>query len=333
VNATAIDAGEVDPHFNNFGGADRFWLGPESGQFGLYFPPGAALTRQTWRVPDAFDRGPFKVVRQEEGKIVFTRDMTVSNYVGQKFTVHTEREIGILGAAALPSELGVELPVGVSYGGAYSLNLIANDGEDRWNSEKGLVGIWILGQFNASETAVVIAPFREGDPMEIGPQFNDDYFGRVSVLTPKRLKVLGNAVLFRADARWVGKFGIGQRRTTGVAGAMDFAKNLLTIVKFDVPPSPERYGNATWVKEQAHPYGGDAFFSYNNGADRPGDVAEAAFFELESASPVQPLGPGESIRHRHATHHFQGDFDELAALARRILGVDLAAVRETMLKG
>ena len=53
------------------------------------------------------------------------------------------------------------------------------------------------------------------------------------------------------------------------------------------------------MKEQPHPYGGDAFFSYNNGvADREGDVAEAPFFELESASPEQPLGPGESVRHR-----------------------------------
>ena len=37
VNTTAILQGETDPHFNNFGGVDRFWLGPEGGHLVIRF--------------------------------------------------------------------------------------------------------------------------------------------------------------------------------------------------------------------------------------------------------------------------------------------------------
>jgi hypothetical protein len=43
------------------------------------------------------------------------------------------------------------------------------------------------------------------------------------------------------------------------------------------------------------------------------------------------LKPGESIRHRHATHAFQGERRDLAPLARKLLGVDLAEVEKAML--
>ena len=113
---------------------------------------------------------------------------------------------------------------------------------------------------------------------------------------------------------------------------MDFGQNLLTIVHFDVAEEAQRYGNSQWDKAQTKPYGGDAFQSYNNGvADAPGELAGDPFFELESASPVLPLGPGESQQHRHATHHFQGDFDALRSVARSVLGVDLVEVRRKML--
>jgi hypothetical protein len=334
VNERAIEAGEVDPRFNNFGGVDRFWLGPEGGQFGLYFPPRADLSRETWRVPEALDRGAFSLAEADGAGAVLTRDMKVTSYAGRSFEVSVRREIRVLAAEDLHAELGVELPEGVCHGGVSSRNRLTNAGPEPWDPAKGLIGIWILGMFDGSDATVVIAPFRPGDDGTLGPPFNDDYFGRVSVEAPERLKVLQNAVLFRADARRVGKFGISQRRTTGLAGAMDFARDLLTIVHFDVPPVLERYGNSTWVKEQREPYGGDAFQSYNSGVPgRPGELAaEAPFYELESASPVRPLRPGESLEHRHATHHFQGERGKLAAIARKLLGVDLEEVERAILR-
>ena len=39
VNKSFIEKGEKDPHFNNYGGEDRLWLGPEGGPYSLWFAP------------------------------------------------------------------------------------------------------------------------------------------------------------------------------------------------------------------------------------------------------------------------------------------------------
>src|SRR5688572_17951714 len=96
VNLDAIEKGEVDPHFNNFGGVDRFWIYPEAGQFGLYFPPGAELTRSTWKVPPDFDTGILPVLSRNADRVAMAKDMEVTNYTGNRFKVHVEREVGVL---------------------------------------------------------------------------------------------------------------------------------------------------------------------------------------------------------------------------------------------
>ncbi|MBD0259018.1 MAG: hypothetical protein ICV83_25145, partial [Cytophagales bacterium] len=40
INYDLIASGKTGPHMNAFGGEDRFWLGPEGGQYGLYFRKG-----------------------------------------------------------------------------------------------------------------------------------------------------------------------------------------------------------------------------------------------------------------------------------------------------
>ena len=43
INYNLISSGKLIPHMNAFGGEDRFWLGPEAGQYGLFFDPGVAF--------------------------------------------------------------------------------------------------------------------------------------------------------------------------------------------------------------------------------------------------------------------------------------------------
>src|SRR5665213_2289512 len=43
INRELVASGEVQPHMNAVGGEDRLWLGPEGGQFGIFFAPGAAF--------------------------------------------------------------------------------------------------------------------------------------------------------------------------------------------------------------------------------------------------------------------------------------------------
>ena len=336
VPLRTIAEGETHEHFNNFGGLDRFWLGPEAGQYGLYFPVGAQeLTRDNWQVPAAFDKGAFEVVEKTARRVDLRRGMRVVNHGGVEFDVRVDRTVGVLSRSEISRELGLQLPESVAHVGCYSANRLTNAGDRTWSAETGLVGIWILGMFNATDESVVIAPVRPGDEASLGTVVNDDYFGKVREEYPDRLKVVGDHVLFRGDARQVGKFGLGQGRTTGFAGAYDFSRDLLTLVHFDVDraPRPEtraKYANSTWVLPQPEPYGGDAFQSYNNGGEQPGELAADVFYEIESASPVEELTPGESIEHRHATFSFQGPRADLAAIARTVLGVDLDVVAREM---
>ena len=41
INRELIASGKLQPHINVFGGEDRFWLGPEGGQFSIFFAQGA----------------------------------------------------------------------------------------------------------------------------------------------------------------------------------------------------------------------------------------------------------------------------------------------------
>src|SRR5262245_24033669 len=40
INRDLIASGKLQPHINVFGGEDRFWLGPEGGQFSIFFTKG-----------------------------------------------------------------------------------------------------------------------------------------------------------------------------------------------------------------------------------------------------------------------------------------------------
>src|SRR5262245_6118633 len=53
---------ERAPHMNVFGGEDRFWLGPEGGQYGLYFEPGSSFDLANWQVPEPLDWGAWRVI-------------------------------------------------------------------------------------------------------------------------------------------------------------------------------------------------------------------------------------------------------------------------------
>ena len=55
INHELIASGRFTPHMSAFGGEERFWLGPEGGQFSIYFSPGSAFTFDEWQVPGVID--------------------------------------------------------------------------------------------------------------------------------------------------------------------------------------------------------------------------------------------------------------------------------------
>ena len=54
--------GQLEEHIYIFGGEERFWLGPEGGQFALFFKPGTQFEFSDWTTPPAIDTEPYELV-------------------------------------------------------------------------------------------------------------------------------------------------------------------------------------------------------------------------------------------------------------------------------
>ena len=79
INRALIELGERRPHMNAFGGEDRFWLGPEGGQYSLYFPSGAPFDLEHWQVPEAIDWGAWEIADRSASEVSFTRTIALDD--------------------------------------------------------------------------------------------------------------------------------------------------------------------------------------------------------------------------------------------------------------
>ena len=74
INYQHIESGKNSPHINVFGGEERFWLGPEGGQFSIFFPPGAKFEFEQWQTPALIDTASYGVVKQQPNKVTFRHE-------------------------------------------------------------------------------------------------------------------------------------------------------------------------------------------------------------------------------------------------------------------
>ena len=321
INYKLIASGKLQPHINAFGGEDRVWLGPEGGQFGLYFPPGAPFDIAHWQTPAPIDTEPFQIVKQQPGEVFLRKDFHLLNYSKTPFDVRIDRKIRILSCATIWNDLHLSAQKDVRTVGYESENRLVNMGKTPWRKESGLLSIWILGQFNASPKATVMIPYRQGPVSKLGPVVESDYFGSVP---PDRLQASNGIIYFKADAGYRSKIGLSPDRATSVMGSYDAENHLLTIVQCSAPEAHKGYVNSQW-KIQSHPYSGSALNSYNDGPNDTG-TRLGNFYEMESSSPALQLSPGQSGVHFQRTIHLTGNPTKLAAIAKKVLGVDLQAL-------
>ena len=327
IHREAIEKGERTPHITVFGGEDRFWLGPEAGQYGLYFPPGAPFDLKNWQVPEPIDWGAWNVTAQSAHDIVLHRDMQLTNYSRTQFSVGVDRTIKVLERAAITQAFGVDLPPQAAIVGYESVNTIKNTGREPWVKDKGLLSVWILGMFKPSPHTTIVIPFRPGRDAALGPIVNDAYFGKVPA---DRLRIDDDGVLFyRGDGQQRGKIGISRPRARNIAGAYDAQGGVLTLVQFTLDEGATDYVNSLW-EQQDKPYAGDVVNSYNDGPPEPGKKPLGPFFELETSSKAAALAPGESLSHVQRTLHITGPREHLDSIAQRTLGVGLERVEKAL---
>jgi hypothetical protein len=320
LNYDLIASGEKKKQFNPVGGEERFWLGPEGGQYSLYFHQGDSFRINHWQVPPLIDTAEFDIVESSSASATFTKRASLINYSGTKFDLSIERTISLLNKSDLESELGVTVPEGVKYVSYQSANEIKNIGADDWTKENGLLSIWLLGMFTPSEQTTVIIPFK--GTTDANSLITTNYFGEI----PKeRLSIKDSVLYFTCDGKYRSKIGVSPVIAKPISASYDFRKNILTIVRFEVLPAAA-YVNSKW-EIQEEPYQGDAVNSYNDGPLADGSQL-GPFYELESSSPALALPAGEVAGYNQITCHFEGDFEKLNVLARKILGVDLQEIKK-----
>lgn len=327
INRGFIESGKTGTPFDNYGGEDRFWLGPEGGQFGLYFPPGAPFSFDAWQTPHEMQEGAWATSDVSDHGATFKRSMHVTNWSKTTFTVDVERTVHLLSRDDAASAFGfpTNLLDHVGFVGFESVNVIKNAGSAPWVEATGLPSTWILAMFAPVADTRVVIPFAGG--ASGSPIVNDAYFGKVPA---DRLDVRekDGFLVFRCDGKYRSKIGLGPARAKGALGSYSAEAKLLTVVQYRNEKSKDhlrKYVNSMW-EQQKDPYGGDVVNSYNDGPPAPGKPPLGGFYELETSSPAAPLAPNETLAHAHRTFHFVGDPDVLEPIAKHALGVSLASV-------
>ena len=318
INYDLIDSNKEEEHFHAFGGEERFWLGPEGGQFSIFFKKGDPFDFDHWYVPKAIDTEPFILVSSSKTEANFQREMYLKNYSGFEFNLMVNRHIRLLSKTEIPLLLGFPLPENLQIVGFESNNSITNTGNTPWTKEKGLLSIWILSMFNAGNKTTIAVPYKQGNENDLGKLVTDDYFGKVPV---DRLKIKNGVIFLNADANYRSKIGISPKRALPILASFDQVNGVLTIAQFSLPEFPADYVNSLW-EIQEKPFDGDVVNAYNDGLIDGKQMGK--FYELESSSPAATLNVGESMHHLHRTIHLKGNSNELNEITKTLLGIHLS---------
>jgi hypothetical protein len=321
INRAAFLSGDTSKHFNVFGGEDRLWLGPEGGQYSIYFEKGKPFNLDNWYVPKVIDLEPFDVASVSTSQAVFTKEAELTNYSGTSFKLGLKRTVKILDDFDALRELGIDSAYGSSLVAYQTINELKNTGAMEWKKETGLLSIWILGMFNPSPSTTIIIPY-QGTGKALREIVNDNYFGRIP---DDRLKLIGTTIFFKADGKHRSKIGMLPEHAPEWLGSFDAEHGVLTIVKYSKETTTTAYVNSLW-EIQSEPYKGDALNAYNDGPPAPGAKPLGPFYELESSSPAAALKPNAALTHVHSTFHFKGTVAQLDPIMLHLFRISSADV-------
>lgn len=322
INYNLIRSGQPAPHFNAFGGEERLWLGPEGGQFSIYFAKGAKQEFDNWYVPSALDTLPFTLLEKTSTAARFSSAFTLVNYAGTRLDIGIERNISLLSPAETETFLDMKIPGSVKSVAYQSENALRNNGNTAWTDKTGKLSVWMLAMFTPSPGVTIFVPYKQGSEKELGKILNDDYFGKVPA---ERLIADAGMIYLKADGKYRSKIGIPPQRALPFSGSYDSVHHALTILWCELHPGNTEYVNSKWEIQQ-DPFAGDAINAYNDGPVADG-TQMGPFYELESSSPAAGLKPGETMVHRQRIFHFEGSEAELSRITEKVFGVELEGVK------
>ncbi len=324
INRSLFESGDTLEHINPYGGEERLWLGPEGGQYSIFFKKDQAFNLENWQTPRLIDIEPFTLIKKEKTKALFRKNGSLTNYSNYNFKIGLDRTVEILSKDETLQSLGIPDSDQFNVVSYRTTNVLTNTGTSKWSKETGLLSIWILGMFNPSDKTTVIIPYISSESQAPGSIVNDNYFGEVP---GDRLIIENDVLFFRGDGQFRSKIGLNSTRALFILGSYDSKNQVLTIVKYNKPGGNPNYVNSLW-NIQEEPYNGDVVNSYNDGPPAPNAPALGPFYELETSSPALMLAPGESGSHIQYTYHFEGEERILNYLSEELLSVSLDHVKD-----
>lgn len=320
LNYDLISSGEKKKQFNPVGGEERFWIGPEGGQYSIYFKGNDSFTIANWQVPAVIDTVIYDVEESTQSEALFSKKASLTNYSGTKFDINIERSIRLLDKTAIENKLKTSIPADIHFVGYQTENSIQNIGTEDWTRQKGLLSIWLLGMFTPTPKTMVVIPFFSVPNAR--SFITDNYFGSIP---SGRLQIKDSVLFFVCDGKYRSKIGIAPLIAKPIAAGVDFEKNVLTIVIPEIDKNAS-YVNSKW-EMQNEPYKGDVINSYNDGPLEDG-TQMGPFFEIESSSPALRLRKGEKGTYKQTTLHFQGGYNSIRQLAQQLLHVDIDSIKK-----
>jgi hypothetical protein len=321
INYKLIESSEKQPQIHVFGGEDRFWIGPEGGQYSIFFKNGDSFDFKNWKTPALIDTEPFNLIAHSKKYAKFTKNASLINYSNTKFNFTINRNIEIFENIEIEKILSIKLNNKINVVGYQTENILINSDSTTWSKKQGLLSVWILGMYKPSAETTIIIPFKhQNNAKEL---IKDDYFGKIP---SERLEIKDSVLLLKGDGKNRGKIGIPPSITKTFLGSYDAANQVLTIVSFNFSNDKD-YVNSSW-EIQNEPFKGDVVNAYNDGPLEDGSQL-GPFYELETSSSAKELMPNEAITHIHQTFHFKGDFNELNSIANKVFGVDLGMMKKT----
>ena len=96
INYDLISSGKKKKQFNPVGGEERFWLGPEGGQYSIYFKKGDSFNIAHWQVPAFVDTEMYEVVQSDKSSATFSKSAVITNYSGTVFHLDITRKFSCL---------------------------------------------------------------------------------------------------------------------------------------------------------------------------------------------------------------------------------------------
>jgi len=327
INYKALNSKTIAAHINAYGGEDRMWLGPEGGQYSIFFKPGDKMVFENWQTPAGLDSESWDLLSHDSVTVSMKKELHLLNFSGTKFSVALSRQVKLLSNHELNQNLGISPDPSVKWVGFETNNSLANAGNEKWSREKGTVSIWILAMLTPSENGVVVIPYRQGDEKDLGKVATTNYFGEIPA---DRIKIQNGILYFKVDGKHRSKLGLSDNRATTFAGSYDASHKMLTILQFNKPAIGGEYINQLW-EIQKEPFKGDVINSYNDGPLADGSQM-GPFYEIESSSPAAFLAPGESLTHTQRIFHFVGDEAKLTLISAKVLGVSIDQIKSSFTK-